>query len=272
MSILSRIPTIPLDYSERDKAIEKELLVDYGTGKIYVVSSYDRTVIFDLTSKISEYLQQTGISGDSLTVNIEGLGNVDLGSIISLLYNQEGATMVEEVDPLVVQMPSSGYQYDLKSVLIKDSKVQIYGFDEAPDGSIPQKSAGIVKWTTVDSAASNSVTKLLPADGIIQLTEACNQMVTIEDNDTYIIVPPFVSSGCNQIRLNLTVNCDLDPIITFSDNIVWQSGVIRWTTDVDTPDFCGKSVNIITLTTWNEGNTWLAKIDNFDMPSGYTTD
>ncbi len=45
MAINSRYPVIALDYAEKDKAVKKELLVDYNTGNIYVVSATDKTII-----------------------------------------------------------------------------------------------------------------------------------------------------------------------------------------------------------------------------------
>lgn len=92
MSPYGRVPIIALSYDERDKAVPKELLVDYDTGKIYVVSAYDKTVIFDLTQEISNYLLEAGVNGDNLVVNIDGVGEVNLEEIINNLYSNSGGT------------------------------------------------------------------------------------------------------------------------------------------------------------------------------------
>ena len=72
MKLNSRIPVIALPYSERQKAVPKELLIDYETGNIYVVSATDKSIIFNITEKILQKLDS--VTGDKIIVNIEGVG------------------------------------------------------------------------------------------------------------------------------------------------------------------------------------------------------
>lgn len=268
--VLSRIPTIPMSYSERDQAVLKELLIDYNSGKIYVVSSYDKTVIYDLTTKISEYLQESGFTGDNLTINIEGIGEVELKDILSILYNnkENGAYAVQDADPVSIEDGGSPYQFDLKSIVVKNSKVQLYNFDTAPEGSIPQKSSGLLKWAAPTSTRAalttlgmvNNVSKLTASNGVIQLAnDNTVQNIIITDDGSYTVVTPFSPSVYYEIILNITVNSDVAPTLTFNDNIIFENDI---TIEPNT-------INIITLSTWNEGSAWLAKVNKYNIPEGY---
>ena len=76
----ARIPIVPLSYNDRNKAIPRELLVDYSNGTIYIVSE-DGSTLYNVTSNIAAELQRLGIEIDSsnITVEITGTdGTVDV--------------------------------------------------------------------------------------------------------------------------------------------------------------------------------------------------
>ena len=88
MKFNARIPVIPLPYKDKNLAVEKELIIEYGHDDVYpnlyIVDEYDRTKLWDITKGIQESLH--GSSGDNFTIEIDGLGTIELGEILNLLY------------------------------------------------------------------------------------------------------------------------------------------------------------------------------------------
>lgn len=88
MKFDARIPVIPLPYKNKELAVEKEVVIKYGSGdeypNIYIVDEYDRTKLWDITEGIRLSLQHS--SGDNFTIEIDGLGTIELGDILNLLY------------------------------------------------------------------------------------------------------------------------------------------------------------------------------------------
>lgn len=81
----ARVPVIPLQYSQRQLALKKELLVDYENGKLYIVSATDKNILHDITAKITELVTANITSGTNLTVDIQGVGIVKLGEYLKVL-------------------------------------------------------------------------------------------------------------------------------------------------------------------------------------------
>lgn len=88
MRFNARIPVIPLPYKDKELAVEKELVIDYGHDdkypNLYIVDENDRTKLWDITAGIIQSIQ--GSPGDDFTVEIEGIGTISLGDILNLLY------------------------------------------------------------------------------------------------------------------------------------------------------------------------------------------
>ena len=121
----ARIPVIPLSYADRHLAVEKELVVDYETGKIYIISSQNREVIFDITEIIKKEASEA--AGDNITVEIEGIGHTDIGTILNKLYKSSITSSnseelkVKEV-PVVVK---SLYEQDMANMMPERGQVII---------------------------------------------------------------------------------------------------------------------------------------------------
>lgn len=140
-----RIPLIALDYSQRHLAHRKEIMIDYNTGRIYVVSAKDKSVIFDITERILDQIA-TGIPGDSLVVTVEGVGTVNLKQfIINLRSNMLNANTFKGKHCV----PS--YAIDQQSIVNKDGIIQIYDYWKAEEDMIPMKKDGILRWDRVDA-------------------------------------------------------------------------------------------------------------------------
>lgn len=89
MKFNARIPVIPLPYTDKELAVEKEIVIKYGHDdeypNIYIVDEFDRTKLWDITAGIVESIK--GSPGDDFTVVIDGIGTISLGDILNLLYS-----------------------------------------------------------------------------------------------------------------------------------------------------------------------------------------
>ena len=153
MATNSRYPVIALDYAEKHKAVKKELLVDYNTGNIYVVSATDKTIIFDITKKIQE--QITELDTENMVVEITGIGIVNLTEYLNLL-NEKMNNMV------TIKDPGQDFAYiirdntiDNKSLKIFNSTIQMDNYKAADNLSIPQKTSTGLRWMPVEELVQN---------------------------------------------------------------------------------------------------------------------
>lgn len=153
MATNSRYPVIALDYAEKHKAVKKELLVDYNTGNIYVVSATDKTIIFDITKKIQE--QITELDTENMVVEITGIGIVNLTEYLNLL-NEKMNNMV------TIKDPGQDFAYiirdntiDNKSLKIFNGTIQMDSYKAADNLSIPQKTSTGLRWMPVEELVQN---------------------------------------------------------------------------------------------------------------------
>lgn len=151
----SRIPVQPLPYENRALATERELLVDYKNGTLFVVS--DTGKLIDISAKIVEIVQSGDTSNSEIT--IEGLGTIKLARLLELLWeNRITFTSAEQTG---VYLPKNK-QVDFKSIEIKDNKIQVANFDMADNYTIPIKIGDIIYWR---KAATADSTELHPVQG-----------------------------------------------------------------------------------------------------------
>ena len=153
MATNSRYPVIALDYAEKHKAVKKELLVDYNTGNIYVVSATDKTIIFDITKKIQERI--TELDTENMVVEITGIGIVNLTEYLNLL-NEKMNNMV------TIKDPGQDFAYiirdntiDNKSLKIFNGTIQMDSYKAADNLSIPQKTSTGLRWMPVEELVQN---------------------------------------------------------------------------------------------------------------------
>jgi len=153
MATNSRYPVIALDYAEKDKALKKELLIDYNTGNIYVVSATDKTIIFDITKKIQERI--TELDTKNMVVEITGIGIVNLTEYLNLL-NEKMNNMV------TIKDPGQDFAYiirdntiDNKSLKIFNGTIQMDSYKAADNLSIPQKTSTGLRWMPVEELVQN---------------------------------------------------------------------------------------------------------------------
>lgn len=251
-----RIPVKALDYQLKDIAEKKELLVDYTNGALYIVSADDRTKLFSLVDSLWILLQESGIDGDDITINIDNIGKVNLGTIITNLYENK----VQMIDIEKEKYAGNKYQYDSMSLNIKKNKIQINGFDTAQDNYIAQKFGGVIRWVPIEIAGGGDTTDaadvvtIVPDSGEITILSYGKQKTNIIDAGTYNVVLPSVSKDYNRIEWNLSIGAEL-PKITFPTSIAWS-----FITD---KDILSESIISYEFITWDKGLNWLTKVSKY---------
>lgn len=151
----SRIPIQALPYENKALAENRELLIDYSNGNMYVVS--DKGEIIDITAKITKLIDGSNTSNSEVT--IDGLGTIKLGRLLELLW--ENRMTFSSSEQTSIYLPR-GKQVDSKSIVIKDNLIQISNFDGADNNTIPVKIGNTIYWR---KAASADSTELSPTQG-----------------------------------------------------------------------------------------------------------
>lgn len=265
-----RIPFIPLDYEDRYKAVEKELMVDYEQGNIYVVSKDDRSVIIDITQKIKDQLER--LSGDNVIVNVQGLGEVNLTEIINKLY-ANGIQLTDIGDEKAIYQ-SKKDRIDNQSIECKYKRIQITNFDEARNYMVPQKFGDGVRWVYLpgytgsddeeydtgdedpdDGNKSNKVLSINPINAKIFLM-ATKRQKTVNLVDNSLVVLPTVLDEFCEIYWYLTTTSQEITLI-FGSNVIFRGA--------NQPVVSGKQ--LYKFVTFDHGETWLAECNVYSNTS-----
>lgn len=136
-----RVPVIPLDYNSRFLAEKKEILFDYTTGKLYVVSAEDKTIIHDITQNIMTYVQD-GMDISKLTFNIEGIGPVNLSQYIKQIQKFN----IKLLNESNKKYYAPNVRFDNMSIVNFDGVVEVSGFTAAKNDTYAVKDGNLIKW------------------------------------------------------------------------------------------------------------------------------
>lgn len=224
-----RIPIIALDYSSRQLAEKRELLVDYKNAKLYVVSAEDKTVIYDITEKIIETFRESG-DISNFTVNIEGVGVYDLGTIITQLFNSK-IDLIEDKE-FVYYTPTTSF--DNMSLAVYDRQASLVNFPTAPDRTVPMKESGVLVWKDFDietlSAKVKHLEEIAPPDDN-EFTQFRKRLEAVEATDAlYKDLPNMKNDiSTNGIKIkNLEAQLTkLDQLATIQSNIASLTNTVN---------------------------------------------
>ena len=241
-----RFPMIPLDYSQRHRACKKEILFDYKTGKLYVVSAKDKTIIHDITQNILDVVSRE-VKADNLVVDIEGVGKVNLKKYISDLKNK-GIHATTLSDKTAIGYTS----YDLASICNRDGVIQLYNFWKAQPGQVPTiDENGILQWVNPDTMYF--VKDVTPSsDGNITLSDRYNAstvsnrlVLTIQAVRDYTIISWKVTTTSSELVIepgvNMNIRLEYDNDLHMNPN----------------------SVHIYTFETFDHGATWFESVKKY---------
>lgn len=270
--LFGRMPIIPLSYSEKHKAQCKELMIDYETGNIYVVSADDREIIFDITSQIKDKIDK--LDGNKIEIEIEGVGIISLQDILNELNsNIENTVQAISIDDTVYIGKEN--VVDNNSLEVKSRFVQIKGFYEADEFTIPRKNnKGELEWVNgLEFGGGDCIPQNEELDGIM------NKVDIIEPSNGKL----YLRASKRQMSENISLNCIVElptildnyseiewyvktnsflPIFKFSDNVVWRN--IEELVQVSS-----RSVEpahfLYTFKTFDRGQTWLAEVFKYNI-------
>lgn len=281
----ARIPVIALSYDDKDMAKEKELLIDYKNGGIYVVDAEDRNIIHDLTKLIAEnYLNN--ISGDNTYVNIEGLGIVNLASILKLLYNSRMEASMSLDD--AVALPT-GVEIDNASITIAGNKLEVYGFHDALPLSTPRVSEDgtRIEWVggLDESPRPGDDTEIFdePPGGFEPPKGARQNVLYIYPTESTIILynkpqqyTP-IKADAIQESYKILLPTSLDQYAVFYWRLDSEAAhALQWPTNITwlnpKPEEAeANGVFIFEFQTWDYGNTWIVSYIHY-IYTGDTSD
>lgn len=193
-SFNTRIPVQPLPYENKALAVERELIVNYNDGSMYIVS--ENGELIDITAKLSEQIKNANASNSDIT--IEGLGTVKLSRLLQILWeNRIQFTTKEGISACIPR----GANADFKSVEVKDNTLQISNYDNASDNTIPVKVNGKLYWRKAASADSTDLSYIQPDGDSITLKDGAFSLMGF-DRATDNQVPVKINGKLSFISIN----------------------------------------------------------------------
>lgn len=263
----ARIPVIALDYSQKDLALKKELMIDYETGDVFVVSAHDKNVIFKLSESIANVIKDEGFDVSNTTIYIEGVGEVSLADIINNMYGSSFKIINEE------QAVYLGHEnrLDNDSIVNKMGNIQIVGFDEANDLTVPQKYNGVVRWVPMEASGEGGsgeqmgdIVIVEPGIDTVKLTPDPRQKTVIEDGNMYKITMPVAVTDYMHF-LWLVEDGMTVPNLTFDPSVHFEYE--------DDNQLLPDSTTCYFFETWDKGATWMGRSSRFtDTPDVLVTE
>lgn len=241
-----RFPIIPLDYKDRNIAHKKELLIDYDTGRLYVVSADNKSVVFDVTEQILNVVGSE-VKGDNIAINIDSLGKVNLKKFILDLKNNSLHTT-----PLQGKGGVGTFAYDFRSISNKDNIVQMHNFWNAKPGQVPTVDGnGVLVWSELGSFYSVIHVEEDPT-GVYVLSNRYNES-TVDSNVIFKLEAeqPYAIISWKVVSGETTPNIELAPGFEI---------VKEYESDLNMP---ANSTFIFEFETFDHGQTWYEKVKKY---------
>lgn len=282
-----RTPVIALDYKDKHKAVPKELMVDYTTGNIYVVSATDKSIIFDVTSKILDQLDS--VKGENVKVYIEGIGEIKLTDYLTkvnveLSKSIKAHSLTDEVSYIHKQNV-----IDNKSIDILNNDIQLKGFRKAEPGTFPVKDKhGNIEWVKLFADSKNGGNSNVggifekepgdkgsiigpsnpdngsilesdhnaPYNGKVYLRASRRQITREPYENLTVILPKAIIDQYSEIQWMVLTSAEFAPELVFEGSIYWDNSK-------DTQP-CINSHNLYTFKTWTGGDKWIATTQSYN--------
>lgn len=280
-NLSARTPIIALPYSEKHKAVPKELLMDYETGNIYVVSANDKSVIFDITERI--YKQLENMSGNNIEIEIEGIGTIKLTELLEQMRADISSSVTLVDDGEETKYVSKENGVDNKSLNIVNRFIQIYGFNSASPNTVPRKNEfGGIDWIRIPELPDGTLPPTGGGSGENPEDGNSYKVYIIEPVNDKLYLRPSKRQKTSRLSLNCRVvlprvideyseiewylnTSSFKPLLLFEEHVVWS-----------TPTMTQPKANghhVYKFKTWNGGINWLAELVTYNkqyLPSEVT--
>lgn len=274
MSNFGRVPVVALSYLDKNKAVPKELLVNYDTGDIYIKSVDGVSPDIDITASIRSKL--TNLDGNTIDLDIDGIGTIRVSDIIVDIIDaiDNGLDVIEEESSNISYTEKQG-TLDNKSLENKNEHIQIKDYDEAETLTLPYKDGdGILRWVSLLELAqlnrlqdmdnqnpadgkASTVDYILPVNDKVNLLMDKRQKTINPQNNTLNIILPKTIDEYAVVEWLLILGNNL-PDFIFPGNVVWQY------TNFNTPTV-NNTTSKYTFETFDNGKTWLGKFIQYGL-------
>ena len=261
----TRIPVIALPYTQKHKAVKKELVVDYDNGKLYVVSAQDSSVLFDITDNIKKQIEIGNIN-----VNIEGIGEVNLEQYLKGIQHKIDSTVLVEEIGINDIFIHKDERLDEVSLESSYRQIQVKGFNSADNYTVPQKYNGSIRWIVPNGfITDNDGTGQNPNNGLtnkVYLIEQLNSKIYLNaskrqmslrlEENVEVIMPIVLDRFCEIYWCIRTYS--ITPNIFYNtkkNNVLFKSG----SESMLQPN----CYHVLKYTTWDNGVNWLLEIDRY---------
>lgn len=257
----SRLPIVPLRYEDSHKAIPKEIMINYSTGELFVMSE-DGSTILSITDQIREQLK--GIGSDKIIVTIPDKGEFTLTQVLDSIRKDIDLTLTaEDTGDPTLYIPREE-RIDGDSIESKYKRIQIRGFNKAPEMSIAVKKDKVIQWFPLDSLPNTGggsgnntdaikttkVEKIEPVNSKIYL-KAMKAQRTINLSMNVEVVLPSIIDEFSEIYW-MVQTFAFTPLLTFAPNIIFKY-------DKRGSQPTNNSVIVYKFYTWDSGKTWMAE-------------
>ena len=269
MRAVTRTPIIPLTYDQQARAVEREILIDYDRGEIWVVSPTDKSKLINITAKIKQAVTNyiDSYAGSQITdithtyVIIKGVGRINTAEFLEFLAkNTIHGFPANDKGPMAL----TRLVYDNESILALKNKVVVAGFPDAGENYVPTKKNGTIVWVPISNLPTPEgytpnkydVSNIEPINNILQLTEnPIQKSLDLEGIISLRLPTPSDVNYCH-IKLILSLANAENTAILFDSRIVW-----RYSTDSD----LNKGITYIyEFETYDSGVTWYSKKHSFN--------
>ncbi len=269
MRDITRTPIIPLDLEHQARAVNREILIDYDRGEIWVVSPTDKNKLINLTSKIKQAVTDyiDSYQGSQITditntyVTIDGIGRINVAEFLKFISEHSiHGFPANNSKPMAL----TRLAYDNESILALRNKVVVAGFPEAGEDYIPVKKNGTIQWTPISNLPTPEgytpnkydISETLPIDGVITLTEnPIQKSLNLEGVISLKLPTPTETNYC-YLKWIVSTEDKLNTAIIFDKRIIW-----RYLTDAD---MARGTAYIYEFETYDSGNTWYGKKTSFN--------
>lgn len=257
---LGRTPIVLLGYDNRHKAVERELIVNYTTGELYIRQDGQ---LINITTKMINTINNIG---SDMVVNIEGIGKLKLNKILlDLIQNKLKCVHATPYND-DINIMRAVTELDSKSIEQTEDKIQVTGFGKASENCIAIKRDGKLQWADFGEliqlpglteedpidGLKGSIVDIYPIDNTIYLNASRKQKSTNIKNLVSVVLPQTLD-GYSRIDWCLETNNEA-PTLSFSDNVIWKDG------DSTIVQPIADSFHVYIFETWDNGRTWLANM------------
>lgn len=264
---LGRTPIVLLNYKDKHKAVERELIMNYENGNLYILQNGQ---LINITTKLIDTINN--FSND-MSVNIEGIGSIKLNDILLDLINNKAKCVHAKIYDDSIDIIRSITELDNKSIEQTSKSIQMKGFDTATDNAIAIKRNGQVEWVDFGEllvlpgneenpidGLKGSIIEVQPVNDTIYLSASRKQKTINLKNSTNVILPKTLDQYSRMDWCVITNN--IAPILNFPNNIIWKND------SINSNILKEQSFHIYIFESWDNGKKWLGS--RYDYSTNYS--